>query len=60
MSRKSTAKESNNVFGEKRDRYKKETAPLTQDVADIDTWNKFALAENHGKHLGLIVKVWGL
>jgi len=60
MSRKSTAKESNNVFGEKKDRYKKETAPLTQDVADIDTWNKYALAENHGKHLGLIGKIWGL
>lgn len=60
MSRKSTAKESNNVFGEKKERYKKESAPLTQHVADIDVWSKYAVAENHGKHLGLIGKIWSL
>lgn len=60
MSRKSTAKESNNVFDEKKDRYKKEAAPLTQQVADIDTWNEDAVAESMDKHVGLISSIWGL
>ena len=60
MSRKSTAKESNNVFGEKKERYKKESAPLTKQVAEIDTWNKFALSENHHKIVGLVGDIWGI
>lgn len=61
MSRKSTAKESNNVFGEKKERYKKETAPLTNHIgSQIDVWNKFALAENHQKIVDLIGDTWGV
>ena len=60
MSRKSTAKESNNVFGEKKERYKKETAPLTNHIATIDVWNKFALTENHHKIVDLIGDIWGV
>ena len=60
MSRKSTAKESNNVFGEKKERYEKESAPLTQHLAEIDTWNKFALSENHHKIVDLVGDIWGI
>ena len=60
MSRKSTAKESNNVFGEKKERYEKESAPLTQHLAEIDIWNKFALSENHHKIVDLVGDIWGI
>ena len=60
MSKKSTAKESNNVFGEKKERYGKEAAPLTQHVSEIDTWNKYAVSANHDKLVGLIGSIWQL
>ena len=60
MSRKSTAKESNNVFGEKKERYEKESAPLTKHIAEIDTWNKFALSENHHKIVDMVGDIWGI
>jgi hypothetical protein len=60
MSRKSTAKESNNVFGEKKERYEKEPAPLTKHIAEIDTWNKFALSENHHKIVDMVGDIWGI
>jgi len=60
MSRKSTAKESNNVFSEKKERYKNESAPLTKHVAEIDKWNKFALSEIHHKTVDLAGDIFGL